>query len=124
MCPRIGRQAGLLRKGDLNGGRAHIFLSMEQDMNRTSRLIGVVLITFTLGTGAAFAQGTMAQQDACRPDVFRLCSSFIPDVGEIVACLRGNEARLSESCHQVMFAERAEAGRYVTPARVRPDWNQ
>jgi hypothetical protein len=98
---------------------------MEQDMNRTStQWIVAALITFTLGTGAAFAQGTMAQQDACRPDVFRLCSSFIPDVGEIVACLRGNEARLSEACHQIMLAEHAEAGRYVTPARVRPDWNQ
>jgi hypothetical protein len=84
-------------------------------------LIGVALITFTLGTGAALAQGTMAQQDACRPDVLRLCSSFIPDVGGIVACLRGNVARLSEACHQVMFGERAEAGQYVTPARVRPD---
>ena len=94
-------------------------------MNRTSnRLIGAALITFTLGMGAAFAQGTVAQQDACRPDVFRLCSSFIPDVGEIVACLHGNEAQLSEACHQVMFAERAETSRYLTPARVRPDWNQ
>lgn len=94
-------------------------------MNRIStRLIGAALITFTLGTGAGFAQGTMTQQDACRPDVFRLCSSFIPDVGGIVACLRGSEARLSEACHQVMFGERAEAGQYVTPARIRPDWNQ
>ena len=94
-------------------------------MNRIStRLIGAALITFTLGTGAAFAQGTMAQQDACRPDVFRLCGNFIPDVGEIVACLRGNQARLSEACHQVIFAERAEAGRNVTPARARPEWNQ
>jgi hypothetical protein len=98
---------------------------MEQDMNRTfTQWIGAALITFTLGTGAAFAQGTMAQQDACRPDVFRLCGNFIPDVGEIVACLRGNQARLSEACHQVIFAERAEAGRNVTPARASPEWNQ
>jgi hypothetical protein len=98
---------------------------MEKNMNRTStRLIGTVLITFTLGTSAAFAQGTIAQQDACRPDVFRLCSSVIPDVGEIVICLRGNEARLSEPCHQVMFTERADASKYVTPDRFRPDWHQ
>src|SRR5258707_10619155 len=98
---------------------------MEKNMNRTStRLVDVGLITFTLGTGPAFAQGTMARQDACRPDVFRMCSSFIPDVGEIVICLRGNEARLSEACHQVMFTERAGAGRYVTPARARSDSQQ
>ena len=94
-------------------------------MNRISgRIIGAALIVFTLGGGTALAQTTMAQQDACRPDVFRLCGSYIPDVGQIVACLRGNEARLSEPCHQVMFTERADASRYVTPDRVRPDWNQ
>jgi hypothetical protein len=98
---------------------------MEQDINRIStQWIGAALITFTLGTGAAFAQGTMAQQDACRPDVFRLCSSFIPDVGGIVTCLRGNEARLSEACHQVMFSEHTETSTYVTPARARADWNR
>ena len=63
-------------------------------MNRTtSKIIGATLIVFTLGGGAALAQGTMAEQDACRHDVFRLCGSYIPDVGQIVACLRGNEAR-------------------------------
>jgi hypothetical protein len=76
-------------------------------MNRiSSKIIGAALIVFTLG-GAALAQGTMAQQDACRPDVFRLCGSYIPDVSQIVACLHGNEARLSEACHQAMFAEPA-----------------
>jgi hypothetical protein len=81
-------------------------------MNRIStKWIGVALITVTLGSGTAFAQGTMAQQNACRPDVFRLCGSFIPNVGEIVGCLRDNEARLSEACHQVIFtSERTAAG--------------
>jgi hypothetical protein len=94
---------------------------MEQDMNRIStKWIGAALITFTLGSSAAFAQGTMAQQNACRSDVFRLCGNFIPNVGEIVACLRGNEARLSEACHQVMFSEHAES-RYMTPPRAQAD---
>ena len=57
------------------------------------------------GSGAAVAQGTMQQQNACEPDVFRLCGNYIPNVGEIVACLRGNEARLSQPCHQVMFSD-------------------
>lgn len=91
-------------------------------MNRIfPQWIGAALITFTLGASTAFAQGTMAQQNACRPDVFRLCGNFIPNVGEIVACLRGNEARLSEACHQVMFSERAERGRYATPVRAQAD---
>jgi len=85
----------------------------------TSSIIGAVLIVFTLGGGAALAQGAMAEQDACRPDVFRLCGSYIPDVGQIVACLRGNEARLSEVCHQVMFAEPAVSEGYAARSRVR-----
>ena len=84
----------------------------------TSKIIGAALIVFTLGGGAALAQGTMAEQDACRPDVFRLCGSYIPDVGQIVACLRGNEARLSEPCHQVMFAEPAVSEGYGAGARI------
>ncbi|MDB5604281.1 MAG: hypothetical protein JWP25_1181 [Bradyrhizobium sp.] len=52
-------------------------------MNRTtSKIIGAALIVFTLGGGAALAQGTMAQQNACRPDVFRLCGRDNPDVGQ------------------------------------------
>ena len=88
-------------------------------MNRTSsKIIGAALIVFTLG-GGALAQGTMAQQDACRPDVFRLCGNYIPDVSQIVACLHGNEARLSEACHQVMFAEPAASERYAVRSRAR-----
>ena len=89
-------------------------------MNRTtSKIIGAALIIFTLGGGAVLAQDTMAEQDACRPDVFRLCGSYIPDVGQIVACLRGNEARLSEACHQVMSAEPAVSEGYGARARIR-----
>ena len=53
------------------------------------------------------------------PDVFRLCGSYIPDVGQIVACLRGNESRLSEACHHVMFAEPAASEKYAGRSRVR-----
>jgi hypothetical protein len=83
----------------------------------SARMAGMALVVFSIGGGAASAQGTMQQQDACRPDVFRLCSSYIPDVGEIVACLRGNEPRLSEACRQVMFSEGNEP--YRRPARLR-----
>jgi hypothetical protein len=71
------------------------------------------------GRRRGVAQGTETQQDACRPDVFRLCGNYIPDVGQIVACLRGNEPRLSGSCRQVMFAEPAVSEGYATRSRVR-----
>jgi hypothetical protein len=55
--------------------------------------------------------------------VFRLCSHFIPNVGEIVACLRGNEARLSEACHEVMFGGQVEPERF-SPARSQAAWTR
>jgi hypothetical protein len=56
--------------------------------------------------------------------VFRLCSSYIPDVGEIVACLRRNESNLSTPCRDVMFAERTETERHARTSRDRTNWNQ
>ena len=54
--------------------------------------------------GAALAQenrGTMEQQMACTPDVWRLCSDQIPDVGRITACLQQNTPQLSNGCRAV-----------------------
>ena len=89
-------------------------------MNRTtSKIISAALIVFTLGVGEALAQATRAQQEACEPDVFRLCGSDIPDVGRIVACLRGNESRLSAAWHQVMFAEPTGSEGYASRSHFR-----
>jgi hypothetical protein len=71
--------------------------------------MAIVAVALALGGGSALAQGTMAQRNACRPDVFRLCSSYIPNVGRIVACLRDNGPQLSRACHEVMFLDHAEA---------------
>jgi len=52
----------------------------------------------------AFSQeyrGTMEQQMACTPDVFRLCGAQIPDVNRIVACLQQNTPQLSGPCRAV-----------------------
>src|SRR5262249_969318 len=80
--------------------------------------------------------GTMEQQMACTPDVWRLCSDQIPDTDRIVACLRRNTPRLSEDCRAV-FASRDSsnqppsrgrrppppvAGQPVQPAPRSDDW--
>jgi hypothetical protein len=46
-------------------------------------------------------RGTMDEQMACTPDVWRLCSDQIPDVNRIVACLRQNTPQLSDGCRAV-----------------------
>ena len=39
--------------------------------------------------------------EACKPDVFRLCSSAIPWKERIVACLHEKKRQLSSACLQV-----------------------
>lgn len=73
---------------------------------RTERIaLGVVLaIGGIAAPGAAFAEeyrGTMEQQMACTPDVWRLCSDQIPDVSRITACLQQNTPQLSSGCRAV-----------------------
>ncbi len=92
-------------------------------------------IAISIGAGiavqtAAFAQeyrGTMQQQIACTPDVFRLCSEQVPDVNRIVACLRQNTDQLSGPCRAV-FDSNAGAPDQSPPAprynRARPHDDQ
>jgi len=67
--------------------------------------LGVALtIGGIVAQGVAFAddyRGTMEQQMACTPDVWRLCSDQIPDVNRIVACLQQNTPQLSSGCRAV-----------------------
>jgi hypothetical protein len=68
-----------------------------------------IVLTLAIGAGIFAAQravaeeyrGTMEQQMACTPDVFRLCGSQIPDVNRIVGCLRQNTSQLSGPCRAV-----------------------
>ena len=73
---------------------------------RTERIaLGLALaIGGIVAQDAAAAEdyrGTMEQQMACTPDVWRLCSSQIPDVNRIVACLQQNTTQLSSECRAV-----------------------
>jgi hypothetical protein len=54
-------------------------------------------------TAAVHAEdrGTKEQQDACTPDVYRLCTTEIPDTRKIVSCLRANRDKLSPACRKV-----------------------
>jgi len=74
-------------------------------MNQRGLGFGAVLsfALLIMGQNGASAQGTPEQQEACKPDVFRLCGNFIPNVEPIIACLKANERNLSPPCHDVMF---------------------
>ena len=50
---------------------------------------------------ASFAFSSEAQQQ-CTGDAFRLCSSEIPNIPKITACMVKNRANLSSGCRTVM----------------------
>ena len=50
--------------------------------------------------------GTQAEQEACTPDVFSLCSAYIPNEDPILACLKAKRAQLSPACAGVLFPPR------------------
>ncbi len=77
---------------------------------KTLAFIGVLVACPSI----AMAQhgGSADDQLACTPDVYRLCSSLIPDEDAIVACLEKNKRNLSPGCKQVFSkpAPKAQQG--------------
>ena len=65
-------------------------------------------------------RGTMEQQMACTPDVWRLCSDQIPDVDRIVACLRQNTPNLSNECRAVFLSNNSADPQQPPPRGRRP----
>lgn len=43
---------------------------------------------------------TDEEQQACQPDAFRLCSSEIPDVDRVTACMVAKKSQLSPECRR------------------------
>lgn len=60
-------------------------------------LAGVVALTFTLLSTPVRAASS-EEEAACTPDALRLCSSEIPDVNRITACMERHKASLSPGC--------------------------
>jgi hypothetical protein len=76
----------------------------REGSNMRAQRIMLGLVLAIGGAQAALAEeyrGTMEQQMACTPDVWRLCSDQIPDVNRIVACLQRNTPNLSGGCRAV-----------------------
>jgi hypothetical protein len=65
---------------------------------RPGTIAGLLLLA---ATAADAQEGTRAQRNACKPDVFRLCRDFIPDRTAITNCLERNRTNLSPACHAV-----------------------
>jgi hypothetical protein len=51
------------------------------------------------------SQGDQKAREACTPDVMRLCNDYVPDIPQIVACLKRQRANLSPACGEIFAAE-------------------
>ena len=78
---------------------------MTASLTRTIRHAGLVLAfavsCSALSSSASFAFSAEAQQ-MCSGDAFRLCSSEIPNMSAITACMMKQRAKLSVGCRTVM----------------------
>ena len=84
--------------------------STELKATRLGRLgirSAATLALLVVGAASVSAQegpeyrGTQDQQMACMGDVFRLCSSDIPNVSRIVSCLQREKPQLTAACRAV-----------------------
>jgi hypothetical protein len=80
-------------------------------------LVGLALVCYP--SGAISAPGTDEQQAACTPDVYRLCSSEIPNVDHILQCMNAKKTSLSPACKAVFTPENS-----ATKARYRTELKQ
>jgi hypothetical protein len=67
-------------------------------VSQISRLSLVIVLGLAAAATARAEEATYAQRVACTPDAFRLCSSAIPDVEAVKACMIANKAKLSAGC--------------------------
>jgi hypothetical protein len=74
-----------------------------QPVRRSALFAGAMLLSLAGALPAMSAEyrGTQDQQQACTPDVMRLCADSVPDVNRIVTCLRRNRSNLSAPCGAV-----------------------
>jgi hypothetical protein len=89
---------------------------MTAFLTKTVRQAGLVLAfavsVSALSSTSSFAFSAEAQQ-MCTGDAFRLCSSEIPNISKITACMIKQRASLSAGCRTVMDRDLAQQSRKV-----------
>jgi hypothetical protein len=85
---------------------------MTRTIQNAGLTIAFAVSLFALPT-AGYAFSPEAQQ-MCTGDAFRLCSSEIPDISRITACMMKQRGSLSSRCRTVMDRDLAQQSRNVT----------
>ena len=89
---------------------------MTASVSSTIRQAGLVVafaVSFSaLSSSSSFAFSAEAQQ-MCTGDAFRLCSSDIPNIPAITACMYKHRSELSSGCRSVMDKDLAAKGKKI-----------
>ncbi len=87
---------------------------MNASFTSKLRQAGLVLAfaVSALSSSQSFAFSSEAQQ-MCTGDAFRLCSSDIPNIPAITACMIKHRAQLSSGCRTVMDRDMSKQGKNV-----------
>jgi len=90
---------------------AWLTIATSVDLGATMRVDRIKFRNFAFMTSLALCGAMLPavsraftqedQRRLCTPDVLRLCSSEIPDVERITACMHRQRANLSEGCRKV-----------------------
>lgn len=97
---RLTHNSAKFRLGERLGERMMIFSTGHSQFGW---LLGVSLL-FSISPAAG--QGyTPEQEQACSGDAFRLCSSEIPDVGRVTACMDAKRSQLSPPCRALFRSD-------------------
>src|SRR4051812_18205544 len=75
--------------------------ALKSAVRKVSLALALVASFSALSSRASFAFSAEAQQ-MCTGDAFRLCSSEIPNIPKITACMIKHKADLSTGCRAVM----------------------
>ena len=80
--------------------------SLTRKVRHASLMLAVAVAASALSSSASFAFSAEAQQ-MCTGDAFRLCSSDIPNIPAITACMIKHRTELSSGCRAVMDHDQA-----------------
>jgi hypothetical protein len=71
-------------------------------------ILGLLVTPAFSATTTAPASVSPEVQQACTPDVMRLCNQFVPDVAKITACMNRNRKSVSKACSDAIHPPRAK----------------
>jgi hypothetical protein len=86
--------------------------SFTSKLRQAGLILAIATTMSVLSSHQSFAFSAEAQQ-MCTGDAFKLCSSEIPSIPKVTACMISHRAQLSSGCRAVMDKELSGKGKKV-----------